>query len=121
FTYPRSNGVSILPDGRSIIGAKTKIDSLNGASAFTAIRLLPDGNLDTSFNHTGVAYTNTNLPGLLYCKAMSLQPDGKVLLAGYADSIAVARFDTTGQIDNSFGNNGLVKLDPAGKVVAMLV
>lgn len=110
FTYPTANDVAIMPDGRIVLGAETKIDALGGAAAFTAIRLLPNGELDTSFNHTGIAYTNNNLPGLLYSKAMCLQPDGKVLLAGYADSLTLIRFDTSGQLDVGFGVGGVAKI-----------
>lgn len=120
FEYPSPNNIALMPDGRIVIGATTKVNTL-GAFAFTAIRLLPDGSLDTIFNHTGVAYTNTNLPGLLYCTAMQLQQDGKILLAGHADSLAIIRFDTSGKLDNSFGKNGLVKLAPAGKTSSLQI
>jgi uncharacterized delta-60 repeat protein len=106
----QANDVAITIDGKIVLGAKADINALGGAAAFTAIRLLPDGNLDTSFNHTGIVYTNKSLGWLLYCKAMRLQHDGKVLLAGYDDSLAVVRFDTTGQLDNNFGNGGITKI-----------
>jgi len=118
FEYPTPNDIAIMPDGKIVLGAKARISALNppwGAYAFTAIRLLSNGSLDTSFNHTGIAYTNTNLGWLLYCTSMRLQADGKILLAGHGDSIAVVRFDASGNQDNSFGKNGLVKLDPAGR------
>lgn len=110
--YPTANDVAVLPDGRIVVGAETKINALGGAIAFTAIRLLTDGTLDTSFNHTGIAYTNNNLLGLPYCKTMRLQPDGKVLLSGYADSITVVRLDTSGNPDNGFGKGGTAKIAP---------
>jgi uncharacterized delta-60 repeat protein len=122
--YPTPNQIDIMQDGRIVIGSKANIFALNppfGNRAFTAIRLHTNGSLDTSFNHTGIAYTNTNLPGLVYCKAMRLQPDGKILLGGYADSLAVVRFDTSGTLDNSFGKNGLTKLKPTGKLIEMVV
>lgn len=113
FTYPKPNDIAVMPDGRIIVGVKARISALNppwGAYAFTAIRLLPDGSLDTSFNHTGIAYTNTNFLGLLYCTTMQLQQDGKILLGGYADSIVVVRFDTSGNLDNIFGKGGIAKI-----------
>lgn len=121
FTYPTPNDVAVMSDGRIVVGAYTSIDALGGVTSVTVLRLLPDGSLDTSFNHTGVAYTRDNLPGLLYCKVMCLQPDGRVALGVYADSLSVVRFDTSGQLDNSFGLKGLVKLDPAGKMLDMLL
>jgi len=119
FHYPTPNDIKIMQDGRIVIGLKASIFALNppsGNTAFSAIRLLPNGSLDTSFNHTGIAYTNTNLPGLIYCRAMSLQPDGKILLFGDADSLAIIRFDSSGSLDNSFGINGLKKFDTLGRL-----
>jgi uncharacterized delta-60 repeat protein len=104
--YPTPNDVAITPDGKIVLGAVANIIAI-GTRAFLAVRLLSDGSLDTSFNHTGLAYT---LPGLVYCKAMCLQQDGKVLLTGYTDSMVVVRFDTSGQLDNSFGNRGITKI-----------
>jgi uncharacterized delta-60 repeat protein len=121
FTFPSANDIFVTTDGRIVVGADTDIDALNGAYAVTAIRLLPNGNLDTNYNHTGVAYTNSNLPGIIYCKSMCLQQDGKAVLGCYADSLAIVRFDSTGQLDIGFGQNGLVKLNPAGKVLDMLL
>ncbi len=119
FTYPYASNIAAMPDGRIIIGGNAHVDALGGTTAVIAVRFRTNGSLDSSFNYTGVAYTQDNLPGLLYCRAMCLQPDGKVVLGIYADSIAVVRFDTSGQLDNSFGTNGLAKLDPAGKVLDM--
>lgn len=119
FHYPTPNDIKIMQDGRIVIGLKASIFALNppsGNTAFSVIRLLPNGSLDTSFNHTGIAYTNTNLPGLIYCRAMSLQPDGKILLFGDADSLAIIRFDSSGSLDKSFGINGLKKFDTLGRL-----
>ncbi|MBS1777275.1 MAG: T9SS type A sorting domain-containing protein [Bacteroidetes bacterium] len=110
FHYPTANDISVLPNGKIVVGATTQIDA-NGKYCFTALRLLPNGSLDTSFNHSGMAYTDIG-GWLAYCKAMQLQPDGKILLAGHSDSITVVRFDTTGKLDNSFGSGGMARLSP---------
>jgi uncharacterized delta-60 repeat protein len=129
--YPVPNDIAIMADGRIVIGAEANIYALNPppvqADAFLAIRLLPDGNIDTTFNHLGIAFTNYMQGAVLYCKAMCLQPDGKVLLGGYSDSISVVRFDTSGQLDGSFGSGGVIriqrgnchsmKLQPDGKIL----
>lgn len=118
--YPNANDIDLMSDGRIVLGIDGRVKALS-AYCFSAVRLLPNGSLDTSFNHTGLAYSSAISGWLVYCKAMSLQPDGKVLLAGYDDSMAIIRFDSTGQPDSIFGKNGVVKLDPAGKVVDMLL
>lgn len=65
FHYPTPNDIGLMSDGRIVIGGDANVFALNppsGNTAFVAVRLLSDGELDTSFNHTGVTYTNTNLP-----------------------------------------------------------
>jgi uncharacterized delta-60 repeat protein len=50
---------------------------------------------------------------------MILQPDGKILVNGFFDNgtdddCFVARFESDGGLDNSFGTNGIVKLNVGG-------
>lgn len=111
FLFPIPNDVIVLPDGKIILGATTRIAAIN-RHCFTAIRLLSNGDLDTSFNHTGVAYAQIGNT-LVYCKAMQVQPDGKILLVGHADSLTVVRFDTSGALDIGFGKIGVVKISNA--------
>src|SRR5690606_20125420 len=80
-----------------------------GRDAWYATRLLPDGSLDTSFNHTGMAYVPLN-----YCKAVAVQPDGKIILGGYnlfnPDNVVpflLARFNTDGNLDSGFDSTGI--------------
>ncbi|HQE13251.1 MAG TPA: T9SS type A sorting domain-containing protein [Flavipsychrobacter sp.] len=117
--YPSPNDIAVMQDGRIVLGTMAKINSIN-SYAFTAIRLLSDGKLDTSYNHTGIAYTYYQLPGLAYCKGMCLYADGKILLAGYADSIAIAKFDTLGQLDTTFGRNGVQKINIGNDIAISL-
>jgi uncharacterized delta-60 repeat protein len=80
-----------------------------GSPQMVAIRLLPDGKLDPAFNGTGsaaVSFGRRIRSGAVQVKAL---PDGKLLLAGYADARpALARLLPNGQLDRSFGRGGLV-------------
>ena len=107
-----ANGVSILPDGRIALGATAYLN------AFMAMRLLPDGTLDTSFNHTGHATTVAG-DSYNYSHAMLLQPDGKIVLGGSGQfgasaDMVVVRYDTTGALDHSFGDTGVIHIDING-------
>lgn len=117
-----TNDLAVLPDGRIVAGFKG-----TGSTNMGVIRLLPNGAIDNSFNHTGI----TGYYGgrwLTYCKALCLQPDGKVLLAGFSDSGIVARFTLSGSLDTTFGHKGAVRLAcselggialaPDGKILA---
>ncbi|HEY3108444.1 MAG TPA: DUF4082 domain-containing protein [Chloroflexota bacterium] len=117
------------PDGRLI--------ALSGAEFWVA-RYGPDGRLDPSFGTAGVAHAEF---GTSMVTAAILQPDGKLVAAGYTDTFfegtsnppgfALARFLPDGTRDPSFGAGGRVRsllgcydrlsvlvLQPDGKLVA---
>lgn len=72
------------------------------------------GELDTSFGNNGIVTTLfSNYSDDAY--AMTLQPDGKILLAGssYAsninnDDFTLVRYNTDGTLDSNFGSSGKV-------------
>ena len=68
----------------------------------------PDGTPDTSYGTSGLA--SVSVPAVRYVSAF--QPDGKVVLASsYLDSsghLEIARFNTDGTPDATFGLNGVV-------------
>lgn len=91
-----------------------------------------DGMLDRTFSHM----MSTALP---VCKAVCVQSDGKMVMAGYAEiegkkSFAVVRMLPNGVLDDTFGNNGMalisfgngetcscaqaVMIDSEGRIVA---
>jgi len=110
WAYGWTCGVSILPDGRIVIGAETTL------YGFMVIRCLSNGAPDTSFNHNGVAINYAG-DSYNYCNAMQLQPDGKVVLAGTGDfgitggDFTLLRYNIDGSLDRSFGDTGVVNID----------
>ncbi|MBI3852831.1 MAG: hypothetical protein HY298_21460 [Verrucomicrobia bacterium] len=71
-----------------------------------------DGTLDTSFGANGKVTTAVGT-GLSEGKAILIQPDGKVVVAGSSynganDDFAVLRYNTNGAPDTSFGTDGIV-------------
>jgi uncharacterized delta-60 repeat protein len=63
---------------------------------FALLRLNPDGSLDTSFSSDGLLDTDF-LGNADYGYAVALQPDGRILVAGYISNgteydFAVARY-----------------------------
>jgi uncharacterized delta-60 repeat protein len=70
-------------------------------------RLHPNGTIDTGFNG-GVVSTNYNW---VHANGMALQPDGKIVVAGFQHQSApfnfmMARYNSNGTLDGSFGLNG---------------
>lgn len=74
------------------------------------------GDLDSAFGTGGVVSTDFDA-GQDFIGAMALQSDGKIVVAGSASNpsasfdFAVARYNTDGTLDTSFGGTGKVTLD----------
>mgnify|MGYP003775514083 FL=1 len=84
---------------------------------FALVRYNPDGSMDNSFGTNGVVTTPIGSShDRVY--SVAIQNDGKIVTAGYSfngndDDFAIARYNPNGDLDNSFGKNGLV-ITPIG-------
>jgi uncharacterized delta-60 repeat protein len=102
----------IQPDGRIVaVGHAVVADSPSGADDFALCRYNVDGSLDVGFG-TGGKVT-TGFGSYDYAFAVALQPDGKILAAGRAEILgdrrfALARYDPSGALDDTFGTGGTV-------------
>jgi uncharacterized delta-60 repeat protein len=102
------------------------------ANRFALARLNPDGSLDPSFGTGGLV--TTSIGNWAQATAGLLQPDGRIVAVGYltfGGTIAVARYNTDGSLDPTFGSGGTallsqlppsflvrdVALQPDGKLV----
>ncbi len=104
--------VALEPDGR-ILAAGTASRPETGWD-FALARYNPDGSLDPSFGHDG-RLTTDFAGGADAAYALGLRPDGKLLLAGESQGdFALARYAPSGDLDPSFGGDGLVATDFAG-------
>ena len=74
------------------------------------------GSLDNSFEEDGKAYLHGEYIG---CNDMALQKDGKIIQGGIGtldgvNGFYLARFNTDGSLDKTFGNKGRVVTDFSG-------
>lgn len=104
-----SDDLALQTDGKIVV-----VGSLNngGNEDFAIIRLLTNGALDTSFGTGGKVATDffgrdDN------ALAVVIQPDGKIVVAGFAEagdgdhlSFAIARYNSDGSLDTTFSGNG---------------
>lgn len=102
----------LQPDGKIVVGG-VSCDSVEPPPwqncDFAAIRLNANGSLDNTFSGDGRQVINFG--GLDLSDGISLQADGKIVLAGYKETptesyFAVARLNTNGTLDTSFRGTG---------------
>ena len=102
--------VAIQSDGKILIGGSAR-GSVNSNSNFALARYNTDGSLDNSFSEDGKQTTDFNPSdgekSYDNAYALTIQEDGKILLAGSAlYGLAIARYNTDGSLDNTFSNDG---------------
>jgi uncharacterized delta-60 repeat protein len=98
-----ASAVAIQSDG--------KILAAGGYSEFELARYNTNGSLDTSFGTNGIA--KALLGTSAGAQAVGIQLDGKIVVSGHfqtsgPEQFALARFNTNGTLDSSFGNAGAV-------------
>ncbi|HXM23341.1 MAG TPA: hypothetical protein VN948_18945 [Terriglobales bacterium] len=131
-TIVGATALALQPDGKILVAAGSNPQFLTAPPAMT--RLNPNGQLDTSFGTSGVA--------VLFgpsTTAMALQADGKILIASGTLWIAaqsgypafptgligvplpglIARYNTNGRIDKSFGISGQTACLASASAIAL--
>jgi uncharacterized delta-60 repeat protein len=112
-----ATAVVIQPDGKILVAGTAS----NGANNdFALLRYNADGSLDTSFGAGGKVVLDFAKSDDL-AKAVVIQGDGKIVVAGSSNNIsaaattnqdfALARFNADGTVDTSFGTAGKVTTD----------
>jgi len=133
--WTRCNGASVFVglDGRIIVAGNASSEV--GPHHIVALRYLPSGALDPQFGQGGTVELQTE--AVAWSAALDAQ--SRILAVGYEllgpirTRILVARFDSHGNVDQSFGAGGVVSLhdadvtqglnaaavQPDGKIVAV--
>ncbi|MEJ2615849.1 MAG: hypothetical protein P8Z35_12900, partial [Ignavibacteriaceae bacterium] len=101
--------IAIQEDGKIIAGGYNS----NGTEIdFCLVRYNTDGSLDETFGTDGIVVTpgETSMDRIY---SVAIQKDGKIVAAGYSDfggdrNFALARYNSNGTLDNSFGFNGIL-------------
>jgi uncharacterized delta-60 repeat protein len=68
------------------------------------------GQLDASFGTGGVFATNTTQQFQFVARAVALQSDGKIVVAGAMNGTGLLRLTTNGSLDPAFGNGGIANI-----------
>jgi uncharacterized delta-60 repeat protein len=135
-TYDEAQGLIRQPDDKLVAAGLAR---LGGAGDFALVRYNLDGSIDTSFGTNG--RVRTDFFGFDdMALGLVLQADGKLVAGGYAIhpysgyDFAMARYNTDGTLDQSYGIGGIstsdffgsstdwafrLAIQPDGKVVAV--
>jgi uncharacterized delta-60 repeat protein len=114
--FDQAAAVAIQPDGKIVVAGVAYRSVTN--SEFALARYTPDGSLDPTFG-TGGRATADFFASYDEAVALALQPDGRLVVAGYTYSgphvlFALARFDASGALDGTFGSGGKTTADFPG-------
>ena len=110
-----ANAVALQTDGKIVVAG----ESFNGANnVFAVVRYATNGVLDSSFGGTGKVTTTIGSSNAV-AEAVQVQPDAKIVAAGYTQignnaDFVLARYNPDGSLDNSFGSSGIVTTDFGG-------
>ncbi len=131
-SFDLASSVSIQPDGKIVAAGRA-------GSSPALVRYTTFGQLDTSFNGTGIVTTSFGNGFSGSIRGLAIQWDGKLVVAGrIANSsnhpaFAFARYYPNGKLDTSFGGTGKIiipvgdnyggyansiAIQPDGKIVA---
>jgi uncharacterized delta-60 repeat protein len=114
----RASALAIQPDGK-IVAAGYSDSGGFPSKKFAVFRYNPDGSLDSSFGTGGIVTTLVG-PFESFAQAVSIQGDGKIVVAGSARNFdkdfdfAVVRYSSNGSLDQTFNGNGIATTNITG-------
>lgn len=109
--FAKATSVAIQSDGNIVVGGYTSAAATPGYDFFM-LRYTPTGTLDPTFDGDGKV--TTDFASLDEADGLTIQPDGKIVIAGNTNNTpgrtyaALARYNTDGSPDGTFGTNGKI-------------
>jgi uncharacterized delta-60 repeat protein len=102
----KANAVAVQDDGSIVVGGHAGITQ--STTDFALVRYTATGALDPTFGIGGLV--NTDMSGDFEDIRDLVIQDGKIVAAGAVNSrTVVARYKTSGTLDNTFGVGGIIK------------
>jgi uncharacterized delta-60 repeat protein len=103
-------GLALQSDGKILVVGS---HSTSSSPDIAVLRYNPDGVLDSSFGVGGIVTTAVGT-GTDFGQDIVIQPNGKILVAGYSDTtpsdfiynFALVRYNTDGSLDSTFSGDG---------------
>lgn len=116
-TNDHANSVAIQIDGKIVVTGSTQINGTNDED-FAIARYNSEGSPDNTFNNTGKLIIDFGSSEAAF--SANLQTDGKIVIVGgafntnFIGDVAIARLNSDGSFDSSFGLNGRLTTDFGG-------
>lgn len=103
------SAMAMQGDGKIVASAWLTVPQSGTNYDLVVARMNPDGSLDTSFGNGGVTTIDAG-SSTDAAKALIIQSDGRIVVGGAAPGVgaALARLNTDGSLDASFGTGGKV-------------
>lgn len=107
------NAIALQSNGKIIVAVGVPNEAIENNNGIGLVQFNNDGSLDTTFGDNGMVKTYS-VDYQYGMGALTLQTDGKILVAGSATyklanpEFALARYNSNGSLDTSFGTNGIV-------------
>jgi uncharacterized delta-60 repeat protein len=116
-----ARAIAVQPDGKILAAGFGWM----GSKQLSVTRYNADGTVDTSFANAGTLLEPLG-PGNGEARGVAVTSDGKIVIGGFARAdtgrFGIARFNSDGSLDTSFGGGGRVTLvgrDSGGNAMAM--
>ncbi len=108
--------IAIQPDGKIVVVGTTQH---NPSFDIVLVRYDEYGHLDPYFGLGGIVITDIN-SGLDIGKSLVIQNDGKVIVSGFTYGgkkffMTLLRYNSNGDLDQTFGESGIVITDISGR------
>jgi uncharacterized delta-60 repeat protein len=102
------NAVAVQADGKIVVAGYSQTGATQN---FAVVRYTSTGELDPTFNGTGMAITPLGV-GSSSALAVTVQADGKIVATGFSSGgpsfgIVVVRYTSTGALDTTFDADGI--------------
>ena len=116
-TGSSATSIVLQPDGKVVVGGYYK-QSDRTRHQFALARYSSNGTLDSAFGQAGKVATRIGL-GDAFSFSISLESNGRIVLAGYSDTaldhdFSLVGYAANGTLDSTFGNGGFVTTDFSG-------
>lgn len=113
--------IALQNDGKMVVGGGIYLTG--PFFDLMLMRLNSDGSIDSSFNSVGFLNVPFNMDA--FGRSMVIQPDGKIILAGFLDNgndfdFTMTRANSDGSIDSTFDGDGIIPVIVAGTESAVI-